>query len=186
MSVYNYIVIAFSASELCLLAFKRSKTGLKQNNADKRSLLYLWITIPACLTLAGFISGYRLGPVITGDAVTKIGFAIAIAGFAIRWTAIFALGKFFTVDVEISDEHKLKTGGIYKMVRHPSYLGLILIIAALGLCTENLVSLAVIIIPIFVAMDYRITVEEKALTEAFGTEYTAYRKRTSKIIPWIY
>ena len=62
MSVYNYIVIAFSASELCLLLFKRSKTGLKENNADKRSLLYLWITIPTCLTLAGFISGYRHRP----------------------------------------------------------------------------------------------------------------------------
>ena len=84
MIVYGYIVIAFTASELCLLAFKRSKTGLKYNKADKRSLLYLWITIPACLTLAGFISGYRLGPAITGDAVTEIALAIAIVGFAIR------------------------------------------------------------------------------------------------------
>ena len=112
--------------------------------------------------------------------------ALAVIGFATRWTAIFALGKFFTVDVEISDQHKLKTEGIYKMVRHPSYLGLILIVAALGLCTQNLVSLAVIIIPIFVAMNYRITVEEKALTDAFGTQYIAYSEKTAKIIPWIY
>jgi len=186
MTAYNYIVIAFGASELCLFIFKRSKTGLKENNADKRSLLYLWITIPTCLTLAGFISGYRLGPAITGDAVTKIGLALAIIGFAIRWTAIFALGKFFTVDVEISDQHKLKTQGIYKIVRHPSYLGLILIIAALGLCMQNLVSLAIVVIPIFIAMNYRITVEEKALTDAFGTQYTAYSKKTSKIFPGIY
>jgi|SRR6185503_941637 len=186
MSLYNYIVIAFSASELCLLIFKRSKTGVKKNDADKRSLLFLWITIPACLTLAGFISGYRLGPATTDDVVIKIGLAMAIVGFAIRWTAIFALGKFFTVDVEISEQHKLKTEGIYKMVRHPSYLGLILIVIALGLCMENLVSLAVVVVPIFIAMNYRITVEEKALTDAFGTQYTAYSETTARIIPWIY
>ena len=100
--------------------------------------------------------------------------------------AIFSLGKFFTVDVEISDQHKLKTEGIYKTVRHPSYSGLILIVTALGLCMENLVSLAIVVILVFIAMNYRITVEEKALTDAFGAQYTAYSKKTAKIIPGIY
>ena len=84
-----------------------------------------------CLTAAGFISGYGLGPSLNGDAVLKIGVALAVVGFVIRWAAIFSLGKFFTVDVEISDQHRLKTEGIYKIVRHPSYLGLVLIVAAL-------------------------------------------------------
>ena len=186
MSIYNYIVIVFGASEIGLLILKRSKTGIKENSADKKSLLYLWITIPACLTMAGFISGYKLGPSLNSDAVLKIGVALAAVGFVIRWAAIFALGKFFTVDVEISDQHRLKTEGIYKIVRHPSYLGLILILAALGVCTQNLVSLLVLIIPILIAINYRISVEERALTNAFGEQYTAYSKKTSKLIPWVY
>jgi protein-S-isoprenylcysteine O-methyltransferase Ste14 len=92
----------------------------------------------------------------------------------------------FTVNVAIINEHQLKTTGLYKMVRHPSYLGLILIIIGLGLCLNSILSLFIIVIPDFLAINYRIAVEEKALTEEFGEKYSTYSARVKRIIPYIY
>jgi protein-S-isoprenylcysteine O-methyltransferase Ste14 len=186
MHRYNYIVILFTASELSLVFFKRSKTASKKGNNDKRSLPLLWLAITGSLTLAGFISGFKIGLLIDNVVLSKIGLAFAICGFVIRWTAILQLGKLFTVDVAISNTHTLKTTGLYQIVRHPSYLGLMLIITGIALCMGNLLSLAIVVIPVFIAMNYRIVVEEKALTNEFGSQYLKYSKKVSKIIPWIY
>jgi len=111
---------------------------------------------------------------------------VAIIGFVVRWVAIIQLGKMFTVDVAIANKHILKTTGFYQLVRHPSYLGLLLIIAGLALCMGSVLSLLVVVIPVFLAINYRIIVEEQALTNEFGAQYQEYSKKVSKIIPWVY
>jgi protein-S-isoprenylcysteine O-methyltransferase Ste14 len=111
---------------------------------------------------------------------------LAVVGFIIRWTAIVQLGRMFTVDVAISNTHILKTSGLYKIVRHPSYLGLILIIAGLVLCMGSMLSFIIVSITVFFAMNYRIAVEEKALTNEFGAQYHDYQKHVARLLPWIY
>jgi protein-S-isoprenylcysteine O-methyltransferase Ste14 len=185
MNLLFYIWTAFTLSEVGLLVSKRSKKGaVKDNNDDKKSLLLLWIIIAGSLTFGGMVTAYNnwhfsFSTTIAGDVV-------AIIGFAIRWTAIMQLGKMFTVDVSISTMHILKTEGLYKVVRHPSYLGLILIIAGIALCLNKIASLLIMVIPIFVAINYRIRVEEKALVNEFGDQYLQYKSRVARIIPWIY
>ena len=92
----------------------------------------------------------------------------------------------FTVDVAIANEHTLKTNGLYKVVRHPSYLGLILIIAGLGLCLNSWLSFIIMFVPTFIAISYRIAIEEKALIEEFGDQYTQYKSKVKRLIPGIY
>lgn len=186
MHIYNYVVILFTASELSLFFFKRSKTATEKGNNDKKSLPILWLAIAGSLTLAGFISGFKPGLHIDNVMLSRIGLVFAVCGFVIRWTAILQLGKLFTVDVAISNTHTLKTTGLYKIVRHPSYLGLMLIITGIALCMESLLSLAIVVVPVFIAMNYRIVIEEKTLTGEFGAQYEEYSKKVSKIIPWIY
>jgi protein-S-isoprenylcysteine O-methyltransferase Ste14 len=164
MPVYIILQLIFFATEVSLLLFKRSKTTVK-NSRDKRSLLILWVVIVTGSTLGPDISAHGLWS-MTGINVTYAGIAVFAIGFIIRWSAVIQLGKMFTVDVAIVDKHSLKTSGLYKIVRHPSYLGLILIIIA--------------------AINYRISVEEKALTEQFGEQYTTYKTRVKKLVPYIY
>jgi protein-S-isoprenylcysteine O-methyltransferase Ste14 len=109
-----------------------------------------------------------------------------LLGFIVRWIAIIQLGRMFTVDVAISSAHQLKTNGLYSIVRHPTYLGLLLIIAGLGFLTNDVLYCTIIIVPTFFALNYRISVEEKALTGEFGDQYKDYKKRVKKIIPLIY
>jgi protein-S-isoprenylcysteine O-methyltransferase Ste14 len=184
MPVYIILQLIFFATEVSLLLFKRSKTTVK-NSRDKRSLLILWVVIVTGSTLGPDISAHGIWS-MTGINVTYAGIAVFAIGFIIRWSAVIQLGKMFTVDVAIVDKHSLKTSGLYKIVRHPSYLGLILIIIGLALCLNNWLSLLVMIIPDFTAINYRISVEEKALTEQFGEQYTTYKTRVKKLVPYIY
>ena len=76
--------------------------------------------------------------------------------------------------------------GLFRMVRHPSYSGLLLVFLAVGLWRRNWVSLAIFVVPPMLALLYRMNVEERALREAFGTEYEEYSQETKRLIPGIY
>lgn len=186
MPIYTILQILFFVTELSLLIFKRSKTAGLRSALDKRSLLILWIVISAALTLGPYSSFYGIWSFSNALAITCAGITVYFIGFTIRWTAVIQLGKMFTVDVAIDEQHTLKTTGLYKVIRHPSYFGLILIIAGLGVCMNSVLSFTIMVIPTFLAVNYRISVEEKALTTEFGEQYTSYKTRVKKIIPSIY
>jgi len=111
---------------------------------------------------------------------------LIITGITIRLIAIFSLKSLFNANVSIHHDHKLKTDGIYKTLRHPSYTGSLLSFLGLGLTLGNLTSLIVIFVPVLCAFLYRINIEEKALMNNFGEEYQNYMKRTKKLIPFVY
>ena len=186
MNLYNYFVSFFTISEIALLVLKRSKKSSVKIQSDGKSMLFLWLTISASLTIGYIIAMLHI--LVSGDPVIfeGTGILIFIAGFIVRWTAIIQLGKMFTVDVAISSSHVLKTDGIFRIVRHPSYLGLLLIILGLAVLMNNVLAFIIIIIPIFFAINYRIFIEEKALTAEFGEQYERYKIHVRKIIPLLY
>jgi protein-S-isoprenylcysteine O-methyltransferase Ste14 len=112
--------------------------------------------------------------------------AILVAGLAIRWTAILSLGKAFSANVAIRDSQTVYRSGLYRLVRHPSYSGLLLVFAAIALHERNWLAASVVMVPTTAALLYRIHVEEAALHEAFGAQYESYSSRTKRLIPGIY
>ena len=165
--------------------FKRSKKVSAKSRNDGRSLLLLWLTIFAFINIGFVIAKMNIWR-IDLQFFESLGAIICLPGFAIRWTAIVQLGKMFTVDVSISTEHALKTNGIFSVIRHPSYFGLLLITVGLAMLMSNILSLIVISIPVFCAINYRVSVEESALSTEFGDEYQAYKHEVRKIIPGLY
>lgn len=186
MQTVQIIGLLFFLSELTLLLVKRSRSGKapQQGNKDKHSLLILWVTI--CISMTLGMNFTRQWWLLLPFYLQIAGLVIAIGGMALRWISILQLGRLFTVDVAIRDAHQLKTDGLYKHVRHPSYTGLLLIVAGMGFATGSLLSTLVMVIPIFLALQYRIRTEEAALLSAFGDGYDAYCRRTSRLIPGIY
>ena len=81
--------------------------------------------------------------------------------------------------------HTLVTGGIYGVIRHPSYLGLLINSLGWSLAFRSGVGvlLTVLLIPPLLA---RIDAEENLLYSQFGDDYNTYRSRTSRVIPGIY
>lgn len=114
-----------------------------------------------------------------------IGLGLVILGIIIRQYSIYILGKYFSPHVEIQKEHKLIEKGLYKYIRHPSYLGSILSLTGLSIAFESLLSLIFSLILSSIFYGYRIKVEEKELIKIFGNEYLNYIKRTKRLIPFL-
>jgi len=122
---------------------------------------------------------------LDGDSVRWIGVVLFIFGGALRILPVFILGHRFSGLVAIQPGHTLVTTGTYGVIRHPSYLGLL--VNALGWAFAFRsgvgVLLTVLTIPPLIA---RINSEEALLHAQFGAEYDAYRARTSRLIPGVY
>jgi len=95
------------------------------------------------------------------------------------------LGRRFSGLVAIQPGHRLVTSGVYGIIRHPSYLGLLVNSLGWALAFRSGVGilLTALLIPPLLA---RIHAEERLLRTQFGEEYDAYRARTSRLIPGLY
>jgi protein-S-isoprenylcysteine O-methyltransferase Ste14 len=122
---------------------------------------------------------------LDGDAIRWIGVVLFAAGGALRIWPVFVLGHRFSGLVAIQPGHALVTSGIYGVIRHPSYLGLLVNSLGWALAFRSGVGvlLAALTIPPLVA---RMRAEEALLHTQFDGEYDAYRRRTSRLIPGIY
>jgi protein-S-isoprenylcysteine O-methyltransferase Ste14 len=146
----------------------------------------------AALALIGILAAYL--PAYTdrhelwtfdGYIVRWLGVVLFAAGGALRIWPVFVLGRRFSGLVAIQPGHTLVTSGIYRAIRHPSYLGLLVNALGWGLAFRSAVGvlLTALMIPPILA---RIRAEERLLHARFGEEYDVYRARTSRMIPGLY
>ncbi|OGU61395.1 MAG: hypothetical protein A2V66_15830 [Ignavibacteria bacterium RBG_13_36_8] len=170
-----------------MLLARLKRASSQKESVDKSSLSLLWITIIVSIAVASFVKSTGIGNLKNYIAVIHYGGVVLILiGLIIRWVAILKLKKFFTVNVSIAENHKLIKSGIFKYLRHPSYTGSLLSFIGLGVAFINWMSILIIFIPVLVSFLYRISVEEKVLTQLFGEEYKSYSKSTKKLLPFIY
>jgi protein-S-isoprenylcysteine O-methyltransferase Ste14 len=122
---------------------------------------------------------------LDGDAIRWLGVVLFAAGGALRIWPVFVLGHRFSGLVAIQPGHKLVTSGVYGVIRHPSYLGLLVNSLGWALAFRSGVGvlLTVLLIPPLLA---RIRAEERMLRTEFGGEYDLYCTRTSRLIPTLY
>ena len=185
MNLFNSICLFWILSEILLNRFLRSGNS-DNKSSDKNTLLLIWITILISVSVGVFISKTIILPMFTNVGHVFIGLAIIIGGIIMRLVAVKQLGKFFTVDVTIRENHKLLQTGLYKYLRHPSYTGSLLSFFGLGLSLNNWLSLTIVFLPTLFSMIYRINIEEKVLTEKFGKQYLDYTAKTKRLIPFWY
>lgn len=114
------------------------------------------------------------------------GIVLVCLGAAWRWYAILTLGRYFTATIMIQTEQPVVQHGPYKLVRHPSYSGVLLVILGFGFMIGNWISLITIFTSLFVPLLYRIAVEEHELLQHLGADYQEYMKRTKRLIPFVF
>jgi protein-S-isoprenylcysteine O-methyltransferase Ste14 len=174
-------------SEGLLVIMKHSESKTTEARNDKGSLIILWVAITIGIT-AGFIMARGPYPKwnVFNYIIAIFGIALALPGFVIRWASVIQLKREFTVDVSISKSHELKTDGLYSIVRHPSYSGLLMLMTGLAISMVSIISLACVVVPVSLAIMYRIGLEEKILKDHFGEAYNDYSRRTKRIIPFLF
>ncbi|MDN4029540.1 isoprenylcysteine carboxylmethyltransferase family protein [Chryseobacterium gambrini] len=162
------------------------KSGEKENKKDKSTLNLLWIAIPLSILSAVTVSYITKFPISDEVRIYYLGAVFIWIGIILRFIIIRSLGKYFTVDVTIKQDHTIKKKGFYRYLRHPSYAFSLLTSLGLGLYLNNWISLVLAFLIPFIAFSYRMNIEEKALIEQFGEEYLDYRRKTKKLIPFVY
>ncbi|HEY4846611.1 MAG TPA: isoprenylcysteine carboxylmethyltransferase family protein [Methylocella sp.] len=149
-----------------------------------------WIFAPFALigVLGAYLPAYtdRLNFwTVDGDRVRWLGLALFVGGGVLRLWPVFVLGRRFSGLVAIQHGHTLVASGVYGVIRHPSYLGLLINSLGWGLAFRSVVGmlLTVLTMPLILV---RIRAEEALLRTQFGEEYDTYRARTTRLIPWLY
>ena len=183
--IYIIIYFVWFVFEFLINRLMRSKHQ-DQQNKDKHSLLLIWITIFVAIFSSIHVSLNYHFPILNNIYIGYIGLTIIIIGTIFRLIIIKSLGEYFTVDVTIKNNHRLKKDGFYKFLRHPIYFVSLITFIGFGISLNNWVSLLIVFILITSIFIYRIKVEEKVLIQCFGDEYLEYKKSTKGLIPFIY
>lgn len=181
----DHFFYLLAMSEIALALFKRSRKG--SLNKDRGSLVALWCVIGAAIFAAIRCTlAFPDLDIHHGRGLFRIALLLFLGGTTLRWWSIIHLGRFFTVNVAITKDHRVVDDGPYRLVRHPSYSGLFLVFTGLGLMLFNWVALFVLTLPIFAMFVWRMNVEEHALMEALGEPYDDYMKHTKRFVPFVY
>lgn len=122
----------------------------------------------------------------TGFHVINFVAGIIVAGlsFVVRAAAVRALGRMWSVHIEIRREHELVRGGPFGWVRHPIYLAAILELVGAMLFMNSIYTWIVFVVLFVPSLVARIRLEERAMIAQFGDAYVQYRKTTPAVLPW--
>ncbi len=180
------LLAAWLISEVVLGVARRAKQ-VYARVSDRGSLVLLWVVISISVTSGACLQFVELGRMRLSPGTSRlVGLGLIVLGLVVRWSAILTLGRFFNTKVAIQVGHRIVRRGLYRSVRHPSYSGLLLAFAGLGVAFGNWLSFAAVLIPVVVAVVYRMEVEEGALVDTFGEQYVDYCQTTKRLIPWVY
>ncbi|WP_263380394.1 methyltransferase family protein [Granulicella paludicola] len=173
-------------TEIYVAVITRTRSGGGKID-DRGSLYILWIVIGVSISLGSALGEtYRPTMIHNAEWLRTPALALFAVGLYIRLSAIITLGRSFSANVAIHDTQKLNTSGFFRYMRHPSYTGMMLIFLAIALRRQNWLSIVILVVPPFLALLYRMHVEEAALTSAFGEQYIDYSRTTKRLLPGIY
>ncbi len=181
------VVVLSRIPETILLA-RRSRHDPTARKADRGSLVVMSIVTGGGVILALVLAAIWMSAAIPWlrPQVTIAGIAVFLLGAALRWWSIITLGRYFTADVEVRSTQSVVHSGPYRLVRHPSYTAILIMLLSLGLALANWASIVVLLAGGLIGLGYRVSVEERALAEALGKPYVDYMRHTQRFIPFLF
>ena len=163
---------------------KRKTTVTVSSDKGSLWLLFGFITLGYVLSFA--IGATKIGRMNGWNTFFAVGVVLVVIGLIIRITSILTLKQYFTYSVAKVADHNLIETGLYKIIRHPGYLGQLLIFLGISISVSNWASILLMMIPVSIGYLYRMKVEERFMVAQLGENYLNYQKRTKRIIPMIY
>ena len=142
-----------------------------------------------------FVAGILLVPLAASVAPSAmlprrvalvVGILLAWPGLLLRWWSFVALGRYFTLVLGTSPDQTVVTRGPYRVLRHPGYCGLLLVVAGCALMVGNSVGVVASTAVVVAALVHRIGIEERALTEALGESYREFARSRARLVPFVW
>lgn len=156
-------------------------TGKRKKRQDRGSFVLIYLAVLGSMFIAVIVRRFDLGLAL--GVPQCIGLGVMVLGMLFREWAIILLGRNFATVVTIKQGQQLITSGPYRWLRHPAYTGGLLTLIGLGLAFGTWAGAILNGILGLVAYTYRATIEEAALTEAFGQEYQDFARTRWRFFP---
>jgi protein-S-isoprenylcysteine O-methyltransferase Ste14 len=136
--------------------------------------------IPLVWAATGFPSGtdYPLHP-----ALYAVGIALMLAGLWLFHRSHVDLGTNWSITLQVRENHRLVTNGIYRKIRHPMYASMFLLGIAHLLFVPNWIVGPAYLASFWLLYAIRVGREERMMLDRFGAEYEEYRRRTGRVMP---
>ncbi len=176
-------VVSVLGIYLARMAELRTKRDTVAGHVMETATLRAFV-LTGTLMLAGSITEFLVLDKRLLVSTFAAGWMCALASFVIRRKAIAALGKFWSLHVEIRDNHEFVTAGPFRWMRHPTYFSMILEMAAAGFILQAPITALAVSAIFFPALIVRLRIEEAALIEKFDDAYRAYQRTTPAVIPY--
>ena len=184
---FDNVFLFFLLTFACYLGFEISIMKLEFDRSQEDSFRRFLSALPSFLfPFVSILEYSHLKLLPWSLLIGVIGFGIIIIGVIIRFIAICTLGDMFDLYIKIQENHVLITRGIYRFIRHPSYLGLLILILGISVYFSSILGIisAVTIGPLMIIP--RIRYEERLLLKKFPKEYKIYSENSWRLIPLIY
>jgi protein-S-isoprenylcysteine O-methyltransferase Ste14 len=166
---------------------RRTPVAMSVRDWRETALLLVSLTGLGVLPLLYVVTGFpRFADYPFRPAQALAGAIVALAALAMFHLTHRALGRNWSVSLEVRERHKLVTHGVYRHVRHPMYAAFWLWAVAQALLLPNWIAGLSGLIGFGTLYALRVGREETLMVEAFGDDYRAYMSRTARLIPWIY
>lgn len=191
MTIYIILLIVLPTIWIAFeigLVLRDNARGKGKTTSDKGTRYFNFIAVTVGIIAAAISNGVQkfIFPGGKTPAVFYIGITIILLGMILRYWAVATLGTFFRTTIETDQEQKVVSSGPYRLIRHPSYCGLLLICLGFGIAVQNWLSLLAAVLLPLIALLYRIHVEERVLVSSLGSAYVEYQNKTKRLIPWIW
>jgi len=188
---YAVVVVLFSLA----VGFQayNSIEGIRGKKGEAAKLVFrqtilryiLEISLYIALIFIPFFDRHGIGVFYDKDTLRWVGVGFSLLGYGLIFWSGLALGRQYSADVTIQENHRLVTNSIYHFIRHPRYLGIIALSIGMSCVFRTWIGLLATLF--FLAMLlYRIKDEEAVMHQEFGPEWEAYCTRSWRLIPYIY
>jgi len=166
------------------VAAKSSAQARKSESKESRAIHELLLNL-ALLLLFISIPGFRLRFEPDSRVWAIAGLAIQAASLALAIWARRHLGRNWSGEITIKVNHQLIRSGPYRLIRHPIYTAMLGMYAGTAIVSGEIHALIAVAMVAF-AYWRKIRMEESNLHEAFGPEYSAYKRRTWALVPLVF
>lgn len=185
-TISGYVLLAvFFCLEFFMRRGKEAKS-LKPNAFDQGTAILVAASYPIGIFLPLILNYFSIGRFPGAAAVSVVGLGVMVLGLAIRFWSMRTLGRFYTHRLTTLEGQKIVQTGPYCLVRHPGYLGTLLVWIGLPTSQANWIAVCLVILVMGIAYGRRIKAEEAMLVKEFGEEYRQYMYRTWHLVPFVF
>ncbi len=114
------------------------------------------------------------------------GVVYILMGLRLFYLSHADLGTNWSITLELREQHRLVTDGVYQHIRHPMYLALLVYSIGLALVLPNWVAGPSYLVAIGLLFALRVGPEERMMLEEFGADYETYMAKSKRLVPGVW